>query len=108
MSENTEAFAALDKLIGDNAALKEGLLNLQREASAAGLTTEEYSEKVVGFLKGEGIEVTPEVMLAILKHTGFKLTDEQLGQVSGGWGSHDCNKWKDCGNGMGRTCHPHC
>ena len=110
MNEHTEAFATLDKALEDNAELKDALLELQREAVAGGWASSEYNGKLVELLESHGVETDPEIMLAAAKNTGYKLTDEELDAVSGGgWGDgHDCNKWKDCGNGSGRTCYPHC
>lgn len=110
MSEHAEAFAVLDKALGEDPELKDALLKLQREAVAGGWASSEYSGKLVELLESNGVEASPEIMLAVAKSTGYKLTDEELSAVSGGgwFDGHDCNKWKDCGNGMGRTCYPHC
>ena len=110
MSNGNEMLEALEGVIKDNPPLQEALINLQREAVAGGWTPKEHGQKVIEILEENDVEIPPEFTLLVAKKSGVKLSDAELGQVAGGfWGSgDDCNKWKDCGNGMGRSCYPHC
>lgn len=108
MSTSNNTFDSVEQAVNANEELKNALLEVQREAESNGLPAEEYAEKINTILAANGVEATPEVILAMVEDAGVDLTDEELDEVSGGTWSKDCDKWKDCGDGNGRSCYPHC
>lgn len=109
MDESSSTFDALEKAINENDELKDALLGLQRKAATEGWTTDEYAERAKELLLQNDIALAPEAMLSVIKDAGYELTDDELDQmnVAGGWGKN-CNKWKECPGGTGRSCYPHC
>ncbi len=109
MDESSGTFDALEKAINENEQLKDALLELQRKATTDGWTTDEYAERVKEFLLQNDIALSHESILSVVKDSGSDLTDDELEQISaaGVWGKN-CNKWKECPGGTGRSCYPHC
>ena len=106
---DSTTFDALEKAINENDELKGALLETQRKATTEGWTTDEHAERVKDLLRQNGIALSSEALLSLIKDAGFELTDGELDQVgvAGGWGKN-CNKWKQCPGGTGRSCYPHC
>ena len=109
MSDNGTTFDALEKATSENDELKDALLQLQRKATTEGWTTDEHAERAMELLQQNGVTLSPEDLLSFIKDAGSDLTDDELDQVgvAGGWGKN-CNKWKQCPGGTGRSCYPHC
>ena len=110
MSDNSSTYDVLEKAIETNGALKDALIEVQRQAVVKGLTQDEHAERVQELLQQNGVELTPEDLLYFIKDSGSELTAAELDQVAGGagWGRKSCNKWKECPGGTGRSCYPHC
>ena len=100
---------ALEKAVSENDALKDALLELQRKATVEGWTTDEHAERAKDLLQQNGVTLSPEDLFSVIKDAGSELTDSELDEVSaaGSW-RKNCNKWKECPGGTGRSCYPHC
>lgn len=109
MDENKSTFDALEKTVNENPELKDALLELQRKATVEGWTTDEHAERAKELLQQNGVTLSPEDLLSVIKDAGSEMTDSELDQVSaaGIWGK-SCNKRKVCPGGTGRSCYPHC
>ena len=107
VNENASVYDELEKLIQNDEGIKDALIEIQRKAIVQGWTTDEHAERVRELLQQRGVELPSDSLYAFVKDSGSDLTDDELDQVSGGWGEK-CNKWKECPGGTGRSCYPHC
>lgn len=98
--------------IKEKAELRENILALQREAQKNGWSEEKYCEELLTVIRNGGLEATNEEIRDFVKLTTDaaegEMKDDELEDVSGGGCGKSCNKWKDCGDGNGRSCYPHC
>lgn len=107
--DKNSTFDALEKAINEDDGLRDALLELQRKATVEGWTTDEYAERAKELLQQNDMELSPEALLSVIKDSATELTDDELDQmnVAGGW-RKNCNKYKECPGGTGRSCYPHC
>ena len=84
MENNTKN---LMKLIEEKEGLQEKLLAFRHEAEAAGSSKAQFAQGCQGLLKENGIEITPEEILAFIEEQSkIELSADDLEHINGGTG----------------------